>query len=161
MLVGSILLATSVLFLFNPGSINTSQAFWWFLSWLAAVFLFWTIAAAVPYESLGPVLCRDYHERTRLFALRDGLLISGTIMAAATPILIRNILSTLERPTDDQTVFFIMSLIYAFLIIFCCLLCVFFVKEPNTETKHDRSKSSYNFRIIPQNRPFIVLFFSL
>ena len=48
------------------------------------LFLFWTIVT-VPYESLGPEITFEYHERTTLFGMRDGFLIAGTLAAAAEP----------------------------------------------------------------------------
>ena len=61
-----------------------SMAAWWFAGWIVTLFLFWTIVT-VPYESLGPEITFDYHQRTSLFALRDGMLIAGTLFAAALP----------------------------------------------------------------------------
>jgi GPH family glycoside/pentoside/hexuronide:cation symporter len=37
---------------------------------------------------LGPEITSDYNERTSLFAVRDGLLIAGTLAAAAAPALV-------------------------------------------------------------------------
>ncbi|HBH30456.1 MAG TPA: MFS transporter, partial [Desulfofustis sp.] len=77
-LVGSILVAFSMLLLFNPPPGSPSFETIYFTCCIYALFLAWTIVT-VPYEALGPELTFDYHERTTLFGLRDGLLIGGTL----------------------------------------------------------------------------------
>jgi GPH family glycoside/pentoside/hexuronide:cation symporter len=73
--IASILVAISVCALFNPPSwASVEMEKMWFSVWIFVLFLFWTIVV-VPYESLGPELSFDYHERTSLFALRDGFLL--------------------------------------------------------------------------------------
>ena len=88
-LTGAILVAASILFLFNPPNLTVTGATAWFVLWVFLLFLSWTIVA-VPYESLGPELTFDYKERTSLFAMRDGLLLLGIFAAAASPALIKN-----------------------------------------------------------------------
>ena len=91
-LTGAILVAVSILFLFNPPNLTATGATAWFALWIFLLFFTWTIVE-VPYEALGPELTFDYNERTSLFALRDGLLLLGTFAAAASPTLIKNIFS--------------------------------------------------------------------
>lgn len=86
-LTGSILLAAAMLFLFIPPQLPQHQATVWFAASLFALFLFWTVVT-VPYEALEPEITSDYNERTSLFAVRDGLLIAGTLAAAAAPALV-------------------------------------------------------------------------
>jgi GPH family glycoside/pentoside/hexuronide:cation symporter len=50
-------------------------------------FLFWTMIA-VPYEALGAELTFDYDERSRLFGVREGSVVLGTLVAALLPILL-------------------------------------------------------------------------
>ncbi|MGD8702699.1 MAG: MFS transporter, partial [Desulfosarcina sp.] len=90
---GSLLVATALLFLFNPPAMSTAWSTVWFGFWIYALFLFWTVVT-VPYESLGPEITYDYHARTALFAWRDGFLIAGTLVAAASPALIEALFQT-------------------------------------------------------------------
>ena len=88
----SLLLALSIYLLFNPPEGGYTFETAWFGICIFALFLFWT-AVAVPYESLGPEITFDYHERTVLFGLRDGALIAGTLLAASSPALVQGIFS--------------------------------------------------------------------
>lgn len=86
--VGTVFIALMMILLFNPPQASPSFETVWFGITIYALFLFWTIVT-VPYESLGPEITFDYHERTSLFGLRDGLLIAGTLTAASAPALVQ------------------------------------------------------------------------
>ena len=79
---GGALVALAVAFLFMPPVDPAVNSTLWFGTWMFLLFFFWTLVT-VPYESLGPEITFDYAERTTVFAIRDGLLIAGTIAAAA------------------------------------------------------------------------------
>ncbi|MFW6283999.1 MAG: MFS transporter [Desulfosalsimonas sp.] len=86
---GAVLTVIAIAFLFNPpGAMGADAAGMYFMALIFALFLFWTVVI-VPYESLGPELTFDYHERTALFSMRDGALIAGTVIAAAMPGVVR------------------------------------------------------------------------
>ena len=153
---GSVLTAMSVIFLFNPplsGNINTEI---WFASGIFLLFLFWT-SVVVPYESLGPELTFDYNERTSLFSIRDGFLIAGTLAAAASPALIKGIAGIGNSPEDEAYMFFIMSAVYAPLIIISCFAAVWFLKEKHQA--HDYKKTGFiqGHTYVLKNRHFLVL----
>ena len=80
-LIGGCAVALAMYMLFTPPGNPSENHTVWFGVWLFTLFLCWTIVT-VPYESLGPELTFDYNERTALFAVRDGLLIAGTLFAA-------------------------------------------------------------------------------
>jgi GPH family glycoside/pentoside/hexuronide:cation symporter len=84
---GSIGLAAAICLLFAPPRLDGMPVMIWFAGSIFGLFLFWTVVT-VPYEALGPALTKDYTERTALFGVRDGLLIAGTLFAAASPALI-------------------------------------------------------------------------
>ena len=86
--VGTVFIALAMMMLFNPPQASASAETLWFGVFIYALFLFWTVVT-VPYESLGPEITFDYHERTSLFAMRDGFLIAGTLAAAAAPALVQ------------------------------------------------------------------------
>ncbi|MEE4363783.1 MAG: MFS transporter, partial [Desulfotignum sp.] len=71
---GALGLAVSILFLFQPPELPGEEMALYFGFWLFALFFFWTLIT-IPYESLGPEMTTDYHERTVLFSVRDGFLI--------------------------------------------------------------------------------------
>jgi len=57
--------------------------------WCAVSFVLYSIfhtAYAIPHYALGPELTLDYHERSRLFGIREGFSILGTIVASIAPI---------------------------------------------------------------------------
>jgi GPH family glycoside/pentoside/hexuronide:cation symporter len=156
-LFGSFLLALAMFFLFAPpqGATPLVQTLW-FSVWIYLLFLFWTITA-VPYESLGPELTRDYNDRTSLFALRDGLLIAGTLLAAAAPAIVKGLWDLDGGPTGQRKTFLRMALLYAPLLIGACGFCVYRLKERASEANVVRLKVSGSLKMIRHNRPFMIL----
>ena len=65
---GAVGLSISILFLFIPPVSSGVDLVFHFGFWLFALFFFWTLIT-IPYDSLGPELTTDYHERTTLFGL--------------------------------------------------------------------------------------------
>lgn len=158
--IASILVSFSICALFNPPSWTSSgMETIWFTVWIFALFLFWTIVV-VPYESLGPELSFDYHERTSLFALRDGFLIAGTLAAASAPGLIDWAYDLTGTPEDEKKKFFIMSILYAPLIIACCYYCVLRIQEIPIRLKKKSADLKKALNDIARNRPFIILLIS-
>ena len=85
MALGAPLCAVAFFALFTPPEgMSTDAAGWWF----GATFILYTIFHtfyALPHYALGPELTLDYHERSRLFGVREGFSILGTIGAAIAP----------------------------------------------------------------------------
>jgi GPH family glycoside/pentoside/hexuronide:cation symporter len=156
-LSGSFMLALSMFFLFGPpqGATTFMQTVW-FAVWIYLLFFFWSIAA-VPYESLGPELTRDYNERTSLFALRDGFLIAGTLVAAAAPSIVKAIWNLDGSPAGERKTFLRMALLYAPLLIGACGFCVYRLKERASTANSVRLKVSGSLKMIRRNRPFMIL----
>mgnify|MGYP006273045059 CR=1 FL=1 len=157
MALGAGLTAVSVLLLFNPPRFETSGAATvWFLLLIFALFLAWTVVI-VPYESLGPELTFDYDERTTLFSMRDGALIAGTLVAAASPGAVRWLAGLPETGAGERETFFILSVVYAPLILAGTGWCVLTFREQAIQAG-DSSRSI--FRRLGssfQNRPFRIL----
>ncbi len=103
-LVGAILVALAMLMLFNPPNTNTRFITIWFGISIYALFLFWT-TVTVAYEALGPEITFNYTERTTLFAVRDGALIAGTLMAAASPALVQWLFALPEGVAGQRATF--------------------------------------------------------
>ena len=155
-LLGSICLAAAVFLLFVPPELVGRTAAIWFTVAIFTVFLFWTVVT-VPYEALGPALTQDYTERTSLFAVRDGLLIAGTLFAAASPVLIEALQPAAATDTAQRQKFLWIALLYAPLLIGTCLWCIFRVREPQTNEGTHVAFASGSLRSILRNRPFLIL----
>lgn len=150
-------LTAAILFLFMPPALGPNAALLWFGVGVFSVFLFWTVIT-VPYESLGPEITFDFNERTSILSLRDGMLILGTVIAAASPAIVVAALGLDSDAAGERTKFRVVGLMYAPLIIAACLICAFVVKErarnvaaaPTTNPLRD-------MRRLAGNRPFMIL----
>lgn len=152
---GAVWVALSILFLFNPPAATALFETVWFGVGIYALFLFWTVVT-VPYESLGPELTFDHTRRNTLFALRDGMLIAGTLAAAASPALVRQVLSLPPDADGERQVFFWISVIYAPLVMASALWCVYSVREMPIRKRPDPGMGR-GLRQVFDNRPFVIL----
>jgi len=81
--VGAIAAGAALLALFRPAAgVGPLYLF----GWLALLYLGFT-AVQVPYTAWGAELVRDYHERTRLAGMREGLMLVGIVTTGALPVL--------------------------------------------------------------------------
>lgn len=157
---GSIGLAAAMLALFIPPDLTAAQAPIWFAGSVFALFLFWTIVT-VPFEALGPELTSDYNERTSLFAVRDGLLIAGTLLAAAAPALIETFQADPGSGQAERDKFFWIAVLYAPMLIGFCLWCVYRIRERQAvEKRRTTSPGKRDLKSILRNRPFTILLIS-
>jgi glycoside/pentoside/hexuronide:cation symporter, GPH family len=153
--VGSLLTAFMMILLFNPPEATPSFETLWFGVFIYALFLFWTIVT-VPYESLGPEITFDYHERISLFGMRDGFLLAGTLAAVAAPAFIQWIFGLSGDPADERTKFFWISMLYTPLLIGTAWWCVLVIEELHPQKKK-RTGFFPGIRQVTHNRPFIIL----
>ena len=151
-------LVAAILFLFMPPQLGSTAAVVWFGVGVFAVFLAWT-AITVPYESLGPELTFDYDERTTILSLRDGMLILGTVVAAASPAIVEAVLGLGDDAASERRKFSTVALLYAPLIIAACLLCAGAVREKgrNMDSAPKASNPLRDIRRLAGNRPFMIL----
>jgi GPH family glycoside/pentoside/hexuronide:cation symporter len=152
--LGSVGLAVSILFLFKPPVLSGKMLGIYFGFWLFALFFFWTLVA-IPYESLGPEMTPDYHERTALFSVRDGFLIIGTLLAAAFPILIDGIMRALGNVITETERLSFMAFVFAPLIVVFSFYCIYRIKEKYRHT--DGDNLIRGFSAVLKNRPFLIL----
>ncbi len=153
--VGSVFTALMMIMLFNPPHASAFFETLWFGIFIYALFLFWTIVT-VPYEALGPEITFDYHERISLFGMRDGFLIAGTFMAAATPAMVQWAFGFTGEPAEERAKFFWISVLYTPLLIGTAWWCVLVIKEINFQPKKEAGLFS-GIRQVAHNRPFIIL----
>ena len=87
-LVGAPLTAISMVALFGPpDGITPLMGAAWFTTAFTAYFFFHTVYY-IPHYGLGPELTSDYHERSSLFAWRDGISLVGQAFASASPAIV-------------------------------------------------------------------------
>jgi GPH family glycoside/pentoside/hexuronide:cation symporter len=156
---GGLALAAVTVLLFVPPEMAPRQAQVWFATTVFALFLCWTVVT-VPYEALGPELTSDYTERISLFAVRDGLLIAGTLMAAAAPALLDAWMGTDPPAARERTKFLLIAMAYAPLLAGTCVFCVWRVREHGPATPVGVSCRRTDLRGIARNRPFLILLLS-
>ncbi len=154
MALGASGLAVSILFLFRPLDISGSTLTVYFGFWLFALFFFWTLIT-IPYESLGPELTPDYHERTSLFAYRDGFLIVGTLLAAASPMLIDEAMKAMGKIPSEKVRFSIMAFLFSPMIIIFSFYCIHRVKEKFKSIEGENLRRG--FSSVLKNQPFLIL----
>jgi GPH family glycoside/pentoside/hexuronide:cation symporter len=154
--VGSLLVALTMILLFNPPHASATFETVWFTVSIYLLFLCWT-AVVVPYESLGPEITFDYDERTSLFGLRDGFLIAGTLAAASSPAIVQWLFGLATDNDGERTKFFWISVIYAPLLIASCWWCVLAIKELPRVSISRASGIWRGLRQVGRNRPFVIL----
>mgnify|MGYP000094326704 CR=1 FL=1 len=155
-LIGSILLAAALFFLFTPPASSVQAGTIWFGIWIYLLFLFWTLVT-VPYEALGPEITFDYNARTTLFAWRDGFLIAGTLAAAASPALVEAVFRTGSDPDGQRAQFFWIAVIYAPLVVALCAVCVGVIREQPSDSTAATGTAWRDYATVFSNRPFMIL----
>jgi GPH family glycoside/pentoside/hexuronide:cation symporter len=153
-LLGSLPLAASLAFLFGP-PVGLSQPGLWFAVWIYALFLFWTLVT-VPYESLGAEITFDYDERTQVLGLRDGMLLAGTVVAAATPSALAALVGLPAGPEGERAKFAWVAALYAPLIVAACTWCALAVRESGAAARANAGLWR-GLALVRRNRPFAIL----
>jgi GPH family glycoside/pentoside/hexuronide:cation symporter len=154
--IGSILVAAAMFLLFIPPRTSVVLETIWFGVSIYLLFLFWT-AVVVPYESLGPEITFDYHERTSLFGMRDGFLIAGTLAAANSPALIGWLFNLPPDADGERAKFFWIAIIYAPILVGTCWWCALSIREKQLNIRIQNIGIRTSIRQVAQNRPFIIL----
>ncbi|MEH0019381.1 MAG: glycoside-pentoside-hexuronide (GPH):cation symporter [Desulfobacter sp.] len=161
--LGAAGLSISLWFLFVPPVSSGAEATgispaYYFGFWLFALFFFWTLIT-IPYESLGPELTPNHHERTGLFGLRDGFLILGTLLAAASSWLISLSGERLGLTLTENDRFRIMATVYAPLILLFAGICIWKVRETPVPDSQRTGKATFLKGLLDvlKNRPFVIL----
>lgn len=154
--LGSLCVALAMYCLFNPPYASPAFETVWFAVFIYLLFLFWTVVV-VPYESLGPEITFDYHDRTSLFAMRDGFLIAGTLAAASSPAAIQWLFGLADDAGGERAKFFWLSILYVPLIVGTCWWCILAVKELPQREHKTRTRFWQGLRQVTRNRPFVIL----
>ena len=150
---GAFFTAAAIFLLFNPPNLGPDAAILWFMVLIFLLFLFWTVVI-VPYEALGPELTFDYDERTTLFSIRDGALIAGTLAAAASPAAVKAIFNIPETAGGERKTFFILSIVYAPLIIAAAAWCVSSFRELTFKPSSQHRENFFKNCILHEKQTF-------
>jgi GPH family glycoside/pentoside/hexuronide:cation symporter len=157
--LGSIALAVLLATLYTPPHGSQALVTAWFGASIILLSLAWTVVD-VPWESLGPEITHGYDERTALFSLREGMTIAGTVLAAASPLIIEQAFSLTDSPADQRAKFMIFGIVFVPLTILFCWLCAAYIKEPASSPAPEaieRRQFWKNWCETFSNRPFKVL----
>ncbi len=155
---------------------------WMFLSAVPLVFLFWllmnpwdgigpfeitvitilfflfTSLFLVPYEALGAELTLNYDERHKLYGIREGALVVGTLLAATFPLIINAFLGIGEDPSDRFQQMKVIGYLYAGLFLLACIVFFIFVHErPLLQSKRPPRSYIPDWRPVIDNKPFRLL----
>jgi GPH family glycoside/pentoside/hexuronide:cation symporter len=99
----------------------------------------------------------DYDERTGLLALRDGMLLFGTVAAVVSPLLISSLGGLPDDAAGERTRFLRLALFYGPLVVALCLLTAVAVPERVGQARPSSPATLTGFRAALRNRPFAIL----
>ncbi len=144
--VGAIAAGAALVFLFAPQA--GASASYLFL-WLAILYLGFT-AVQVPYTAWGAELVSDYHERTRITGMREGLTLAGIVATGALPVV-----ATLLGFSDRRGMIAI-----ALLAILCGGPAIAWLvwRVPEGRARQDEPGRGVDLRAMIANLPFLRLF---
>ncbi len=152
MAVGAPLCALAFWALFNPPHhIAPSAAAAWFTATFILYFVFHTVYA-LPHYALGPELTLDYHERSRLFGVREGFTILGTIAAAIAPGVLMD-----GFGFDERRAFAAMGIGFAVALVLLYGVLVAVVRERPEFGARESNPFVPGVRRALRNRPFRIL----
>lgn len=121
----------------------------WFAVFLLSLTLCFSLVN-VPLESLGPEITKHRHERTRLYGLKDGLVLLGTLVAAAGPEVLQRL------GLSEPEAFRAFAIGGGAVLWAACWWCVRACPEP--PPKEDaRTPFWPAFKSVWQNKPFRIL----
>ncbi len=150
--IGAPLCAVAFWALFSPpASFSRDAAGIWFGVTFVLYFIFHTVYA-LPHYALGPELTLDYHERSRLFGVREAFTIIGTFAASILPaILIEGF------KMDVRQAFSAMGLLFAVLLVVLYVVLVAVVRERPDFIARESNPFVPGVRRALRNHPFRIL----
>lgn len=134
-----------------PRSLSPHGAAIWFATMFVLYSIFHT-AYGLPYWALGAELTLDYHERSRLFGVREGFSILGTICASAAPGML-----VAYFHLDERDAFSWIGAVFGTLLVLTCYGVVAFVRERPGFADRTSNPFAPGVRRALRNRPFRIL----
>src|SRR6202158_1165262 len=123
--------------------------------WFTATFILYSVfhtAYGLPHSALGPELTLDYHDRSRLFGVREAFTILGTIGASIAPgILISGF------GMDERRAFSTLGVFFAVMLVVLCVVLVARVRERPDFVARESNPFVPGVRRALRNRPFRIL----
>ena len=160
MAMASAALAIIVYLLYNPPSVvDPSAAAFWFAACLLGLSVAWTLVD-VPWEAMGPELTFDYHERTSLFAFRDGMILVGLLLAVSTPALLAWLFRLPANADGERAKFFLFATLFAPLVLTTSWWCILVLRERPLATSGNKMDLWTGLKYAWNNRPFMILLIS-
>jgi len=160
MFIGAPLCAVAFVALFSPpGEMTELEAAVWFTTTFMLYFLFHTVYV-IPHYGLGPELTLDYHERSSLFAWRDGFTGVGTMLASSVPAILVVILMQqrgLEQAGAERTVYTWFGIVMGTMLTLLYFWLCYRVPENPTFYKRKPNPLVPGVRRVMRNRPFRIL----
>ena len=140
-----------------PEGMTPLVATLWFTACMFAVSFFWSVVQ-IPYESLGAELSFDFDERTAILALRDGLLVLGTVAAVVAPLVVTQVYGLGSDGEGEREKYRLVALLYGPAVLIACAWCIAAVREHArtrvaTPTQNPWRAAAALFG----NRPFVLL----
>jgi GPH family glycoside/pentoside/hexuronide:cation symporter len=133
-----------------PESLSrTGAAFWFGINFI--LYSVFHTAYALPHYALGPELTLDYHERSRLFGVREGFTILGTIVAAVAPGIL------IAQGMTERGAFATLGVVFALLLIVLMGILVVRVHERPDFVAREPNPFVPGVRRALRNRPFRIL----
>ncbi len=127
----------------------------------ASIFLFFVLNTIyeIPRYGLGAELTSDYHERTSLFAWRDGALLLGTMLGSAAPSIAIGALTArgMEQAAAERAAYFWFALTFAALMVVLYGWLVARVPENPEYSRRPPNPLVPGVRRVLRNRPFRIL----
>jgi Na+/melibiose symporter-like transporter len=114
------------------------------------LYTFWTVFS-IPYLSLGMELTPVYHERTRLFAGRQGFYLAGTAIGMLAPPAFAGMLG------DKVSGYSLMAAVFGGLGVALILIAFAQVRERPHLAAHETFPFFHGMRVTLRNRAFVVL----
>jgi glycoside/pentoside/hexuronide:cation symporter, GPH family len=144
--MGAVCAGTALVALFVPPA---GAGGWYLFGWLALLYFGFT-AVQVPYTAWGAEIVPDYHERTRITALREGPTLAGIVATGALPVV-----AALAGFTDRSGMIAI-----AWLAIICGTpsIALLVWRVPEAAPAERAPPRSIDLRAIAANLPFLRLF---
>lgn len=156
MVLGAPFLGLFLYLLFVPPELSPSGAGLWFAVTFIFLSLAWT-AASVPWEALGPEITSNYDERSSLFGVRDGLLLIGTLLAAAMPLIIQKTFGLADDAEGQRRTFFLFALIFAPCVPMAFTFCSLKIRERYKTDGRRRMDFRAGLVSAMGNTPFLLL----
>jgi GPH family glycoside/pentoside/hexuronide:cation symporter len=157
--IGAPLAAVFFVALFAPPlGLDPLEGAAWFTG---SIFLFFVLNTIyeIPRYGLGAELTADYHERSSLFAWRDGALLAGTMLAAAGPSFAVRWLRAqgVEQAAAERTAYLWFAVTLATLLVLLYGWLVLRVRENPEFSRRAPNPLVPGVRRVLRNRPFRIL----